>query len=399
MQDEPIRAMQLIGNLDIGGAQEVVRTLAEYLVECGIPTVVVAMRDGPVRGEIERLGIPVEILPGRRHSILSFLGYLKDMLRIRGALRALVKKHRINIIQTHLLRSLDFLVLSLRFPTGKPLVFWTVHNYNFALRADQLPGQLWLLKPKQLTHSFLYRLASRWVNGFIAVSEDVGAAIAETIGPKREKIAVISNGVDVRRYRRDVDRQGIRQELGLPEDARLASVVGTLKEQKGHRYLIEAAAPVLVRRPGLHILIIGDGVLGPALQAQAREAGLEGQIHFLGNRSDVPELLAASDYFILPSLWEGLPMALIEAMASGLPIIATDVSGARQVMDSGETGILVPPGNADELRNAIVQMLANPLKAQAMGAAARRHVEAAYSAQKQVSEHMALYKRELRGLG
>jgi glycosyltransferase involved in cell wall biosynthesis len=170
--------------------------------------------------------------------------------------------------------------------------------------------------------------------------------------------------------------------------------VGTLKEQKGHRYLIEAARSVVSQFPDVHILFIGDGDLREELQAQTRVSGLEEPIHFLGSRNDVPDLLAASDYFVLPSLWEGLPMALIEAMASGLPIIATEVSGTKQVMVPNETGLLVPPGTVQQLKEAVINFLSEPARARAMGAAAQQRVEACFSAKRQAEEHIALYRRE-----
>jgi glycosyltransferase involved in cell wall biosynthesis len=393
MENGHFNVMQIISNLETGGAQEVVRTLSEYLAASGHAPVVCTFKDGPLRQEIERLGIPVEVLPGRRHSILSFPGFLSDMVRIRRELARLVEKHNIHIIQTHLLRSLDYLVLTLRFNPRRLLVFWTIHNSNFALRADKLPNFKWLLGPKLLGYRLLYLLSSRWVNGFIAISEDVETAILQTIGPVRDKVAVICNGVDVRRYRRAADRVGIRRQLGVPEDACLMAVVGTLKEQKGHRFLIEAAQEPLSQFPNLHLLFIGDGILRETLQARVRECRLDGRIHFLGNRSDVPDLLAASDLFVLPSLWEGLPMALIEAMASGLPIIATAVSGSQQVMVPGQTGLLVSPGDASELREAILELLSNPKQAKIMGAAAQRRVETSFSATKQAEEHVELYQQ------
>jgi glycosyltransferase involved in cell wall biosynthesis len=274
------------------------------------------------------------------------------------------------------------------------LVFWTFQNARFDLREDHLRRHKWLLRPKRWAHHLLYRLAARWVNGFIAVSDDVKTAIVETIGPVQDKITVICNSVDVRRYQRPVDRVRLRRQLGLAVEARVISVVATFKEQKGHRYLIEAAAPVIRQFPDVHFLLIGDGVLRETLQAQTRAASLESHVHFLGTRTDVPDLLAASDYFVLPSLWEGLSVALVEAMASGLPIIATEVSGTRQVMVPGETGLLVPPGDAPQLSEAIVQLLSEPAQARAMGAAARQRVEACFGAKKQAEDHMALYARE-----
>lgn len=392
MRNRQFNVLQVISNLEIGGAQEVVRTLADYLALEGCGVVVCTFRDGPLRHEIERLGIPVEILPARRASILHFPRFVGDMLRIRRALLSVAHRHNIDVVQTHLLRVLDFLVLTLRWSV--PLrVFWTVHNYQFALRADQLPRYRWLAGPKRWAYRALYRVAAQWVAAFIAVSDEVETAIVETIGPVGDKIVIIANGVDVKRYGQPVDKARIRQQLGVPAQARVLAVVGTLKEQKGHRYLIDAAPAVVAQFPDTHWLLVGGGALRETLQAQANAAGLAQHIHFLGNRSDVAALLASSDGFVLPSLWEGLPMALIEAMASGLPIVATEVSGTKQVMVSGETGLLVPPGSVPHLEAAMIELLANPECSQVMGAGAHRRVEASFSARKQAEEHVALFQR------
>ena len=388
------RVMQVISNLGVGGAQEVVRTLAENLADSGCTPIVCAFQDGPLRKEIEDLGITVEILPGRRYSILAFPFFLREIYRMRQALRALVKKHQIEVVQTHLLRSLDFLVLSLRFRTNLA-VYWTFHNTNFVLREDHLSRFKWLLGPKRLAYRWLYRLAARWVNGFIAVSDEVRTAMLDHLGPLQDKITVICNGVDIRRYQRPVDKTSLRRRLGLAENARFMVMVATFKEQKGHRYLIEAASPLVSQYPDLQFLLIGDGDLREEITAQARASGLNGQVHFMGLRNDIPDLLAASDIFILPSLWEGLPMALVEAMASGLPVIATEVSGTKQVMVPGETGLLVAPGDSQQLIQAMIRLLCDPAGAKAMGAAAKRRVEAYFSAQKQAQDHISLFLQDL----
>ena len=393
MQNEPLNVMQVVRNLQIGGGQEVVRTLAENLAESGCRPVVCTFEDGPLRQDIERLGIPVEVLPGRRYSVVAFPLFIAEMVRIRRDLARVVTTYRVDVIQTHLLRVLDFVILTLRYRRDL-LVFWTFQNAYFTLREDHLTRYKWSLRPKQFAYRMLYRLAARWVDGFIAVSEDVKTALMKTFDIPPDKITVICNSVDVRRYQRPVDRAGVRRELGLAESARVVTVVATFKEQKGHRYLIEAAPAVISQYPELHILFIGDGELREEWQLRARDAGADGHIHFLGFRQDIPELLAASDCFVLPSLWEGLPMALVEAMASGLPIIATEVSGSKQAMVHGETGLLVAPGDAAQLEEAMVRMLSRPDQARAMGIAAQKRVEAHFGARKQAEDHMALYHRE-----
>lgn len=393
MHNGRLSVMQVVSNLEIGGAQEVVRTLAQNLAEAGCTPIVGTFKDGPLRHEIERLGIPVAILPERRHSVVALPLFVRDMLRIRRALAELVRRYEVDVVQTHLLMSLDFLVLTLRGRAG-PLVFWTVQNANFTLREEHLPAHRWLLKPKRLAYRACYRAALHWLSGFIAVSEDVRSAILRELGSiPADKLAVICNSVDVRRYQDGGEREALRRTLGLADGDHVMAVVATFKRQKGHRFLIEAAAQVVARCPNLRILFIGDGELRNALQDQVRAAGLEGHIRFLGSRHDVPALLTASDSFVLPSLWEGLSMALVEAMAASLPVIATAVSGTNQVMLDGETGLLVPPGDSQRLAEAMLALLADPVQARTMGAAARRRVASYFSAGRQAEAHIDLYRR------
>lgn len=398
MKNGRLCVMQVISNLEIGGAQEVVRTLAENLDQAGCNSVVVTFKDGALRAEIERLGIPVEILPAREHGITALPGFLLDLLRIRRALLGLLEKYSVDIVQTHLLRSLDFLVLSLRWQ-ARVLIFWTFHNARFELREEHLARHKWLFKPKRWGYHTLYSLGARGVNRLIAVSEEVQASIMHSMPAiPQQKIIAISNSVDVRRYGKRQERASLRRELGLEPFDQVAVVVATFKEQKGHRFLLEALLEVVEPFPHLKVLLAGDGELRTALQTQTRELRLENQVLFLGNRGDIPALLAASDLFILPSLWEGLPMALIEAMASGLPVIATQVSGTSQVMVHGETGLLVKPGDSAALAQAIQQLLSDPGLAAQMGQAARRRVELHFGARKQAREHLDLFISEFNPL-
>jgi glycosyltransferase involved in cell wall biosynthesis len=410
MQNGKLCVMQIILNLDIGGAQEVVRTLVEYLASDTCMPVVCSFEDGPLRQDIERLGIKVEVLPQRQHSILAFPLYAADMMRIRKSLAALVAKYHVDIVQTHLLMSLDFLVLLLLYTTDLRAVLWTFHNSSFELDASMLPRHKWLLGPKKLAYRLLYRWASHLVSGYIAISEQVAKAITEIIGPIGDKVTVINNGVDVKRYGqpgkpRLADKPLSHQQprpaddtppidaAFLPARARTIVMVGRLTKQKGHHFMIESMASLAAQYPDLHLLLVGDGELRDELQMQVAELGLHDRVRFLGNRHDVPVLLAASDIFVLPSLWEGLSMALLEAMASGLPVVASAVSGSVQAVLPGETGLLVPAGDVPELTKAISQLLDDPVRAQAMGVAAKRRVELEFSARKQADEHLALYRR------
>lgn len=400
MQGTKLGVMHIVGDLEIGGAQQVVHTLVKYLAADDCRPVVCTLRDGPLRRDIEQLGIEVYMLPQRRYSILAFPLFAIDMIRIWRSIAQVIDRHNVLVVQTHILRSLDFVALLLRYTTRVRVVLWTFHSSNFELSVDRLLKHRWLFLPKKHGFRLLYRSTARLVSGFVAVSDEVKRSMLEVSGPIDDRVHVICNGVDTLRYQEASDGQAetaslVRSELGLEANARLLTVVATLREAKGHRYLIQAMSTIAPQCPDVHVLLVGDGELRKELQAQVDELGLVGRIHFLGSRLDVPRLLQASDLFVLPSLWEGLPMALLEAMASGKPCVATAVSGTKLVMIANETGLLVPPGDAQKLAEAILELLADPARAKAMGIAARQRVVQEFSAQKQAGEHMALYHRLL----
>lgn len=395
MSSEKITVMQAIGNLNIGGAQEVVSTLVGCLPSQECHSIVCTLRDGALRQEIEKAGIHVEVLTGRRYNVLNLPMFIVDQIKLGREIKSIIEKHNVDIIQTHLLGSLDFLVMLLPYVSPLRSVIWTFHNIRFELNASRLTEHYWTLRPKKFGHRLLYRLGSYLIGGFVAVSDQVKQAMIEMIGPIGSKVTVICNGIDTRKYEKVVDKELVRSQFGLDLQKHLIVVVATLKEQKGHRYLVDALASVVPQNPQVHAIFIGNGPLRAELESQVNERDLNGHIYFLGDRHDVPELLAASDLFVLPSLWEGLPMALLEAMATGLPVIATKVSGTVQVVIPDESGILVPPGDVEELAQSIGSLLHDPKRAKAMGQAARRRVVENFSAQKQAAEHLSLYYRLL----
>jgi glycosyltransferase involved in cell wall biosynthesis len=386
MARNKIKVLHILQDLETGGTQEVIRTLVEYLSMDDCVPIVCTLRDGYLRQEIEKSGVKVEFLDDRRYRFIHLPLFVLDLLRIRRSMADLITKYEIEIVQTHTVRLIDLLLLTLLSTTSLRVVLWTFHSANFLHSRNTLVRNIYHL---------MYRVTSGKVSGFVAVSDEVREAMIQRIGPIQDKIIVILNGVDLKRYEHSVHKIAVRQELGLGADVQIAATVGTLRTAKGHKFLIDAAQIVTEQCPKLHFLFIGDGSLRAELQAKVRSLNLSDNIHFLGNRSDVAALLAASDLFVLPSLWEGLPIALLEAMAAAKPIVATAVSGTKQVMIPNETGLLVPPGDAPKLAEAICDLVADPARAQAMGRAARQRVAKRFSAQKQADEHMALYRRLL----
>jgi glycosyltransferase involved in cell wall biosynthesis len=395
-----LTVLQLTPNLEVGGAQETVRTLAQHLPRSGCRTVVGTFAGGPLRSEITQLGVPVEVLPGRHHSVVALPRFLAEMVRLRRSLVRLVERHHADVILTKGLGTLDFLVMTLRVWTSsrvpRPQVWWTIENSVFMVRREHLARHGWLLRPKQLSHRLMYRAGARLVNGIIAVSDETARSFQRTVGHVGDRVTVVCNAVDTDRYPASIDRDAVRAGLGFTRQDHVMTMVGTFKRQKGHVHLLDAAASVAGQLADLHIVLVGDGELAEDVRARVTALGLGDRVHLLGTRRDVPELLAASDSFVLPSLWEGLPVALVEAMASGLPVIATDVSGTSQVMVAGATGWLIPPGDAGALGRAMVELVSDPARASHLAEAAAARA-AAFGAQAQADRLAALFRRELPG--
>jgi glycosyltransferase involved in cell wall biosynthesis len=217
-------------------------------------------------------------------------------------------------------------------------------------------------------------------------------------GIRADKIVTIWNGIDVAKYdppdapRR---RAAIRRELGIDDACQVVTTVGRLAPQKGHEHLIAAVPAILARAPQAHFLILGEGPLDEALAAQARATGLDESVHFLGVRDDVRDVLLGSDLFVLPSLWEGLPNVVLEAMAAGLAVVATSVDGTPELVFDGDTGVLVPPGEPEALAAAVMALLADPSRAAQLGAAGRRRAVAHFSHQRNTQAYVDLYTRIL----
>jgi glycosyltransferase involved in cell wall biosynthesis len=223
------------------------------------------------------------------------------------------------------------------------------------------------------------RVLGRFTDLSLAVSQGVRDYLLAQVGLDPAKVRVVANGVDIAAI--DAARPGplVRRELGLPEDSPVIGLVGRLDHWgKGHRELFTAMAG-LKERHAVHALIVGGGRRMDEVQALAAGLGLAGQVHFLGPRRDVPDLLNAMDIFVLPSHGEGVSLALLEAMAAGKPVIATAVGGLPELVTEGKTGLLIPPRDAAALARALARLLSDPVLARQLGTNARAHVREHFS--------------------
>ena len=209
------------------------------------------------------------------------------------------------------------------------------------------------------------------------------------------KVSLVYNCIDPVPFtvEKAAKRIAIRQEFNIPADAPLIGMVGRLHPQKGLCYLLDALLHIREQLPELRLIIVGDGELRDELQSRAQTLGLTKAVIFSGARNDVPDILAALDLFVLSSLWEGLPLAVLEAMAAGLPVVGTAVGGVPELVVEGETGRLVPPGDGTALAQAVVSILTNQTQAQTMGTAGQARTAAEFSAESITRQLETLYLR------
>jgi glycosyltransferase involved in cell wall biosynthesis len=312
--------------------------------------------------------------------------YLSFLAALRGARRSLVRQ-RVDIIHSHCQFG-DGLALLLAVPLRARAVVRTVHNEHEWLKR---PGRRLLLT--NLLYPLLFRVE-------VGVSQKVAANLTSRPVARllRKQGLCIYNAVNLDRFSSPIPhsiRESLRKELGVAPGIPLVGTIGRLTHQKGYSILLESARLVLQQMPSIHFLIIGDGELADGLKRQAEELGIASSVHFPGAKQNIEQWLAAIDFFASSSLWEGLPTVLLESMATKTPIVATDVSGTRELVRNGDTGLLVVPGDPHALAQAIVSLVRNPEQAAAMADRAFQRAQS-FSIKRVADQHCELYEHLLR---
>ncbi|MGH7263545.1 MAG: glycosyltransferase [Candidatus Rokuibacteriota bacterium] len=361
------RVLHLIETGGPGGAERVLLDLARHLGP-GWPPTVGLLKRGWLASQVRAAGMDCVVVP---RSPLGDLGVVVRLARIARA-------QRCRVIHTHeFYMSLVGAVVS--FLTGIPQVV-TVHGRGYYAEKRRR------------------RLMYRWVTSraaMVAVSEDVRRFFCRVTGTPLHRMRVIYNGIDPGRFGAPRRDPALLDSAGIPRDAWIIGAVGNLYPVKGHVYLIRAT-PALVRASRrIHVVVIGRGALEPELRAEAQRLGVEGHVHLPGFRDDVHRWLGVMDGFAMPSLSEGLPVALLEAMAAGVPGVVTGVGGMPEVIVNGETGWVVPPADPDALAGRILDLLESPAAAAAMGDRARRLVAERFALGSMVAAYRAVYRESL----
>jgi len=304
------------------------------------------------------------------HRGLNVARNLKPLVQ----LYRLVRRGRFDIVNTHSPVASGVGRLAARLAGARNIIY-TVHGFYFH---DNMRPLAWKLA-----------VAVEWLLGritdrFLFVSdEDRRTALATGIASSAAQTRTIRNGVDLGRFRprRPGEETALRDKLGIPRHHRVVGTVTRLVKEKGYRELLAAARVLLREHHDVTFLVVGGNLrsdrdqFGPALKRMAREAGIADRFLFAGSTTDVPGHLRAMDIFVLASYREGFPVSVLEAMGSGLPVVATDIRGCREAVAHGETGLLVPPADARALAAALGLLLASPELTARMGIEGRRRAE------------------------
>lgn len=359
-----LRVAHLIETDGPGGAERIVVQLAAALQRDGAANVVFLPADGEgwLARQLEGSGVTIDHFHLQRPVSPQCARLLAQAFR----------RHRIAIAHSHEFSMAVYGAWASR-RVGIPHLI-TMHGGRYY--AQRLRRRLAL------------RAAMALSARTVAVSASLARHISRDLWFPQSRILTIPNGV---RYARP-ERVTLRDELQLGPDDRLLVSIGNLYPVKGHRYLIDALALLADRYPTLHCAIAGRGDLAGALAARARDRGVASRIHLLGLRSDVAAILGAADIFVLPSLSEGLPLALLEAMFAGCPIVASDVGEVRVALAHGEAGVLVAPGDPAALAAAVDHLLRDTKQASDLGRRAAAHARAEYNVSQMVRRYVEVYR-------
>lgn len=365
MSERPVRVLHVITRMIVGGAQENTMLSCALIDRARFPSEIVCGPETGAEGELHTeaaaRGVRIRIEP----SLVRAIHPWKDVIALVRLTR-LLRRERFDVVHTHSSKAGIVGRIAARF-AGTPVVIHTVHGWAFN------PGQ-----PRHVfaMYVWLERVCARWCRDIVVVAEaDRDEGLQLGIG-RAAQYRLIRSGIEVEAYRDvAITRAEARARLGVPDHAFVVGSVGRLSPQKAPLDLL-AAFEVLARaRPEAHLAMVGDGPLRGEVEARVAAAGLEGRVHLPGLRRDVPELLRAFDVFALASHWEGLPRVFPQAMAAGLPIVATRVDGAPDAILPGETGFLVDVGDTGAFGARLVELAADPARARAMGEAGRERVD------------------------
>ena len=350
------KVLFIIWSLERGGAERFLAGLLTHLDRQKFePTLCCLNWKGEWGEQVETQGIRVIALNKKG----------KVDLKAFAQLRRIIREGEFDIVNTHLWLA-DTMGRLAAIKEKTPIIVSTAQNVD-----------VW----KKAWHRMVDRWFAKHTDMVIAVSQAVKKYYHEDVGISADKINVIPNAIDTSSYENVGDTTYLYKDLNVAPDDFVLACVGRLNMQKAHHVLLEALKPLKSKLPKLKVIIVGKGELQNQLVTLSKEYGVSDMVRFVGHRADIPQILNFCDALILPSIFEGLPLCVLEAMASERPVIATDVGGTAELAVDGVTGYIVPPRDPNALAEAIEKLMQLSDQGKAMGAAGKQVVTERFSIQ------------------
>ncbi|MFA5974714.1 MAG: glycosyltransferase family 4 protein [Elusimicrobiota bacterium] len=367
-----LRVCHIITQLELGGAQQNTLYTLSHLDSNRFDVSLICGAGGFLDEEAKRGNWPTFFVS----SLVRLIRPIQDLLALLSLYR-LLRQQKPHIVHTHSSKA-GILGRIAAYLAGVPVIIHTFHGFGFTPK--QAPG---LRKIFIALEKFCALLSIH----LIFVSEDNRTEAAELGIGRRTPNSLIRSGIVFQR----AAKSRVRQELGISSKAWVVVSIGNFKLQKNPMDLVRVASEVLKKKANTHFILVGDGELRPSVETWCQEQGIGASIHFVGWRQDIPEILAAANGFLLTSLWEGLPRALVEASAAQLPCVAYGVNGVKDILQDGQTGFLILPGDVSSAAEKIVWLQDHPEEGRRLGQAAARRVGDEFNIDRMVHQQEELY--------
>ena len=363
------RVVHVVETMGLGGMERMIATLATTTKAERYHVSVLCLKELGAEAEaLTAAGIDVHLahVPRDRPEYFPFR-------RVERCLRTLAP----DIVHTHNTPGLVYGAVG-AWLAGVPTIVHTEHGRQF---------------PGRLRYAVAERVASAVTWRVVGVSDAMSSGLSRHVKIAREKLRTIPNGVIASEAPPAPDIRAVMDSIGVKPNARIVGIAARLVSEKGLGFLLDGWPEVVRAIPSAVLLLVGDGPERTALTEQAAQLGIQDSVRFVGMRTDVPTFMHAFDVYVMPSVSEGLPLALLEGMAARRAIVATRVGGMPQALDDGRAGLLVPPRDAAALASAIIKLLSEPEEARELGLAARARFEVRYTAQSMARAYYAMYER------
>jgi glycosyltransferase involved in cell wall biosynthesis len=349
----------------MGGSERVVYDLARKIDRKGFELMVIGFSDGPVRKRYEDLGVQVLVVRKKKHFDPTLIVKLRKVFR----------EERIDILNPH---------------HYGPFLYSSIAKMGLDVKMVYTEHSRWQLEELSFGENLINRVMIARADAVLAISRQIEDYYLRKLRLKREKVRHIGNGIDLAHFKRK-DGQSLRQSLGIGANERVIGIVANLRPEKNHKLLISAFSRVAEVLKDVKLVLVGTDCMNGEIQKYAIMAKVSDRVLFLGQRDDIPELLSVFDVFCLPSIHEGLPLTVLEAMAVGVPIVGSDVMGINEIIKDGSTGLLFPAGDDEKLAERIIGALTDKGLSHGLSCAARELVVRRFSLDNKVQEYQELF--------